>query len=313
MAPKGFICHASEDKERFVLPFATKLREKGLDIWLDKWEMFPGDSLVDKVFEEGIKNASTIIIVISKNSQAKPWVKEEINAAFVKRIEGKTKIIPVLIDDCEIPECLKSTFYSKINPEDNYEDELKRIVLSIFGQTDKPKIGKTPAYMEVRGLEIPELAEIDNKVLFKLCEIALEENGMRVFQPSLKTIADGLGMSGEDFQDTLKILENRSYIKGQSEIGNGIFMVSVPNETIEIYLKNTMGDIGEIFQKVGLCLINGNIKRNILISDSTGMPLNIVNFALDRMKLKKLIRTIGFLGGGIDVVAISPELKRLFR
>ena len=29
--PKVFVCHASEDKERFVLGFATRLRERGID------------------------------------------------------------------------------------------------------------------------------------------------------------------------------------------------------------------------------------------------------------------------------------------
>jgi histidyl-tRNA synthetase len=70
--PKVFISHASEDKERFVLDFATKLRNTGIDAWLDKWEMLPGDSLVDKIFEEGIKNASAFIVVLSSNSVNKP-------------------------------------------------------------------------------------------------------------------------------------------------------------------------------------------------------------------------------------------------
>ena len=58
MNPKVFISHASEDKERFVMNFASKLRANGVDAWLDKWEMLPGDSLVDKIFEEGIKEAA---------------------------------------------------------------------------------------------------------------------------------------------------------------------------------------------------------------------------------------------------------------
>lgn len=55
MSPKVFVSHASEDKDRFVLRFAERLRQKGIDAWLDKWEMLPGDSLVDKIFVEGIK------------------------------------------------------------------------------------------------------------------------------------------------------------------------------------------------------------------------------------------------------------------
>ena len=63
MNPKVFISHAREDKERFVIDFASKLRANGVDAWLDKWEMLPGDSLVDKIFEEGIKEADSFIII----------------------------------------------------------------------------------------------------------------------------------------------------------------------------------------------------------------------------------------------------------
>ncbi len=75
MAPKVFLSHASEDKQRFVLPFATSLRAKGVDVWLDKWEILPGDSLVDRLFEEGLKNAQAVLIVVSAVSVEKPWVR----------------------------------------------------------------------------------------------------------------------------------------------------------------------------------------------------------------------------------------------
>ena len=97
--PKVFVSHASEDKERFVLDFAKKLRSVGIDAWLDKWEMLPGDSLVDKIFEEGIKEADSFIVVLSINSINKPWVREELNTAKVKRISDKTKIIPIVLDN----------------------------------------------------------------------------------------------------------------------------------------------------------------------------------------------------------------------
>ncbi len=81
MGPKVFISHASEDKQRFVMGFADDLLKNGVEVWLDTWEMLPGDSLVEKVFE-GIGNAEAVIIVLSANSINKPWVKEELNASF---------------------------------------------------------------------------------------------------------------------------------------------------------------------------------------------------------------------------------------
>ena len=49
--PRVFIIHASEDKERFILRFAERLISRGINAWLDKWEMLPGDKLVTKIFE----------------------------------------------------------------------------------------------------------------------------------------------------------------------------------------------------------------------------------------------------------------------
>ncbi len=87
VSPKVFVCHATEDKGRFVRKFSARLRESGIDAWVDEWEIGPGDRLVRKIFDDGIKNAKAFIIVISRISVEKPWVKEELDAAVVQRIE----------------------------------------------------------------------------------------------------------------------------------------------------------------------------------------------------------------------------------
>ena len=64
IAPKVFVSHAGEDRDRFVTGFATKLMEKGVDAWYSLWEIAPGDSLVEKIFNEGLKDAAALIIVL---------------------------------------------------------------------------------------------------------------------------------------------------------------------------------------------------------------------------------------------------------
>ena len=39
---KVFVSHASEDKDCFVVGFATKLLDNGIDAWVDKWEIRTG-------------------------------------------------------------------------------------------------------------------------------------------------------------------------------------------------------------------------------------------------------------------------------
>ncbi len=166
MTPKVFISHASEDKV-FAQDLATKLRAKGVDAWLDIWEILPGDSLIDKIFEEGLKDASAIIVILSKSSVDKPWVREELNAATVKRINGVSKLIPVILDNCDVPEALHSTVWVPINDMTVYDAELELVVRAIFEFRDKPAIGASPAYISTGVDVIPGLTQVDSLV-FKL-------------------------------------------------------------------------------------------------------------------------------------------------
>jgi hypothetical protein len=140
-APKVFVSHASEDKARFVVDFARRLRENGVNAWLDQREMKPGDSLVDKIFEEGLKEARAVVIVLSATSVQKPWVREELNASVVNRVTRGTKLIPVIIDDCDVPEALRSTVWQKVDDLNDYSASLQRILSVIFDVTDKPALG----------------------------------------------------------------------------------------------------------------------------------------------------------------------------
>ena len=52
--PTAFLSHASEDKASFAEPLGRELASLGIRPWLDKWEIRPGDSLVSKLFDEGV-------------------------------------------------------------------------------------------------------------------------------------------------------------------------------------------------------------------------------------------------------------------
>ncbi len=36
--PRVFISHASDDNDSFVISFAKRLLEQGVDAWVDKWK-----------------------------------------------------------------------------------------------------------------------------------------------------------------------------------------------------------------------------------------------------------------------------------
>jgi hypothetical protein len=169
---KIFISHASEDKEPFLRAFATK---RGVDAWVDEWEIYPGDSLVQKIFEEGLMDAEAVIIVLSEHSVDKPWVREELDASIIKKVEDLITLIPVVIDECEVPESLRSTVWQKIENLEEYGTEFDRIVAAIYGHRgDKLELGPPPEYSQTAVDTLPGLTSVDTLVLKLSCQNAIE-------------------------------------------------------------------------------------------------------------------------------------------
>lgn len=209
---KAFLSHASEDKDRFVTQFAKQLYAKGVEAWVDQWEIYPGDSLVDKIFEEGLKTADAIIIVLSKFSVNKPWVREELNASVVKHIEKGARLIPVVIDDVEIPEALKNTVWVRIKPSDSYDVELDRIVAAIYNQRPRPNLAPPPPYSTKTINTISGLSRIDSVVLKLFGDGAIEQNDtLGVNTEEMCELAQKEGISREEYLDALEILSGRGY------------------------------------------------------------------------------------------------------
>jgi len=310
MNPKVFVSHASEDKERFVLNFATKLREHGIDAWLDKWEMFPGDSLVDKIFEEGVKEANAIIIILSHNSVEKPWVREELNAGIMKRLSKGTKIIPVVIDDCEVPEALKSTLWERIDNLDNYSHSLDRIVASIYGQKDKPPIGDAPSYVNSPVENIPSLIKTDNIVLKLSCEYALKENE-RVLNPGKIFLEnDSPKIPESELLESLEVLDREGYIKLSRTVGAGFSHYQLTTYGLEQYATAYLQNYHDIQTNIISLLVNEEIASNVELMEKLNQPQLIIDHVLDLLESNGHVSLSKMVGGLIRVFNISPSLKR---
>ena len=311
MNPKVYLIHASEDKERFVLDFAKKLRERGVDVWLDKWEMFPGDSLVDKMFEEGIKNANAFLIVLSNHSANKKWVKEELNASVLKKIENGSKIIPVVIEDCEIPEVLKSTLWQKINNLDEYDKEFERIIASIYGMTDKPELGKTPNYSSTIIEQIGGLNKQDNLVFKAACELAIQTGDFWVYPTNIYEIVKEYDISEELLSESLNILSEEYYINAQKVIGGEIVMVEITTFGFDQYVKVFIKEYDKILMSIISEIVNKDVNSNLELSQNLNIEKVIVDHVLNILEQKNYLKLAKMMGGESVIHNLSPQLKRL--
>jgi hypothetical protein len=89
-----FISHLSEDKEIIALPLTKILIKNGLTVWLDKQELFVGDSLKRKI-EEGLYNSRFGVVILSENFFKKEWPQKELDALMSKEEHQSKVILPV--------------------------------------------------------------------------------------------------------------------------------------------------------------------------------------------------------------------------
>lgn len=122
-----FLSHSSADKA-FVRRLKVELESHGIKVWLDEIEMSVGDSLFDHI-AAGIEKARFFAIVLSKNSLESKWVRAELKAALNRELEeGRTFVIPVVIEDIDIPTFLGDKIYADFRTEENFGNVLKALV-----------------------------------------------------------------------------------------------------------------------------------------------------------------------------------------
>lgn len=314
MSPKVFVSHASEDKERFVTAFATRLRENGVDAWLDRWEMLPGDSLVDKIFGQGLPQAHAVIVVISKYSVEKPWVKEELNAAFVQRINTGSKLIPIILDDSKVPSCLNSVLWEKVSDINSYDTEFERILSSVYGTSNKPPIGATPTKHTAQTIShIPGMDPDDEKVLAIACEYAINQANRFCSTKDVISLASKKhSLSSDDINDSLEILDRKGYIELSKVIGEPPPMIKIQSFGLDQYLKHYEPGYSANLTIVATAVCNledGSLQD--IYKQHSSIPELVIEHLLKILEDRGYISLSEFLGGQILFHSLSPELKRL--
>ena len=89
---KDFISRTTADKE-WTDQFATALRDKGVQIWYDGWNLRPGDKWQDRL-EDALRDSRIFCVVVGDRGAETPWTYFEIGAALA----DQKIIVPVLSD-----------------------------------------------------------------------------------------------------------------------------------------------------------------------------------------------------------------------
>ncbi len=165
--PVVFLSHSSKDK-KLVTKIANDLNEVGINAWFDKWDLLPGDSLRNKIFEEGISKSTCVLLLVTQHSIDSAWVQREIDAAFITEMEennariitamwskSKTDIDPLLK---KLPSDLRSRHVADLTA---YDTAMRRLISAIYSaridQLIREKTDRDTVRLQEKDLQILEL------------------------------------------------------------------------------------------------------------------------------------------------------------
>jgi WD40 repeat protein len=143
-----FLSHNSADKPT-VEELARRLVKAGVQPWLDKWNLIPGEPW-QKAIEEALDSCATCAIFVGPSGTG-PWQNEEMRAAIDRRVsesEGSLRVIPVLLPGAErgersrLPTFLVATTWVEFRHTLDDEDAFHRLVCGVRGQAPGPAPGE---------------------------------------------------------------------------------------------------------------------------------------------------------------------------
>ena len=100
MAAEVFISYASQNRDR-ILDLVERLRGAGVSVWIDQMGI-EGAAMWSQQIVAAIRDCKVLILAISKNSASSENVVKELALAS----EGRKRILPVFIEEADIPETM---------------------------------------------------------------------------------------------------------------------------------------------------------------------------------------------------------------
>lgn len=142
---KVFLSHNSDHRPA-VEEIARRLREEGIDPWLDKWNLIPGQPW-QAAFEEALESCDSCVVFIGLRGIG-PWQNEEMRAAVDRPVHDgrKFRVVPVLLpgadrpDRSRLPSFLASTTWVEYRNTLDDEEAFYRLLCGIRGVQPRPRL-----------------------------------------------------------------------------------------------------------------------------------------------------------------------------
>ena len=149
---KVFLCHASGDKPT-VRDLYHRLRAAGFDPWLDEEKLLPGQDWQLEI-PQAVRSSDAVVICLSRRAVTKAgYVQKEIRYALDvadEQPEGAIFLIPLRLEECEVPQRLRRWQWVDFFQEQGYERLLRALraraeSLGLLASTFEPEMVLVPA------------------------------------------------------------------------------------------------------------------------------------------------------------------------
>ncbi|MEN3977201.1 toll/interleukin-1 receptor domain-containing protein [Emcibacter sp. SYSU 3D8] len=198
---KVFLSYASEDRE-LAKRIAEELQANGIEIWWAEWELGAGDSIRRKI-DAGLGGCTHFIVLLSPTSITRPWVNEEIDAGFVRKVQAKSRFIP--LRHGLAVDALPPLMSGMLAPEvDALGSNLQQLINDILGVSRKPPLGKALIEATPVGTGYSSAAN-------KVAELFVRESRHGQFgdpQVRVDDIVERTGLTEDDVADALHELRH---------------------------------------------------------------------------------------------------------
>ncbi len=196
--PKVFLSYTSNDAD-LAKRIAEALQANGVDVWWDRWCIYPGDSL-RQMIDEGISECTHFLALLTPESISKPWVNQEMDAGLVRKLNAACRFLPVRF---QLPASSLPPLLSGMHsPEIAADEDIAQLINDIYGLTRKPPLGAPPAAVSAAASTKTGYSAAANAVARYLAE----NTKWAVFgDPQIRVpdLADKCGLSIEDTRDAL--------------------------------------------------------------------------------------------------------------
>jgi MinD-like ATPase involved in chromosome partitioning or flagellar assembly len=129
-----FLAHASFDKSVVRELHEKLMREKWLDPWLDEEKLLPGQDWEQEI-SSAVINTDVLIVCLSRQAvKREGHLQRELKYALdtsLEKPEGTTLVIPIRLDNCEIPTRLMAYQCLDYFPDDKKEKAYTRLLLGL--------------------------------------------------------------------------------------------------------------------------------------------------------------------------------------